>query len=152
MEIQEAGSLPGSTLIKLDESNCSYVANLIKKIAQDNKQLLYIFNEDYVDYTIRTNLQDQNFTGFFTEHAVFIGRIGQSPSNPSVSIAEEWVWVSDGKDGLKVFKVFEKWASDQGASMILVNTNIDNRNEQRSRLMSRMGYAPNQISYIKWFI
>ena len=152
MEIREADSLPGSTVIRLTENNSTYVAKLINKITKENKQLLYLLNENFCEYTIKTNINDPNFTGFFTEHAVFIGRIAQSPSNPSVWIAEEWVWISDGKDGLKVFKVFEKWAGDQGASMMLVSTNIDDRNEQRARLMNRMGYTPNQISYIKWFI
>ena len=153
MEMQEADSLPGSTLTRITEENVEKVVKLIDDIAKANDQRLYATNIKYCENNLRAHLESPLFAGYYTENAAFIGKIVVSTTNPAIAIAEEWIWVSNGKDGVRVMKAFEEWAQISGASIMLINTNLgDGKTGKRIRVFENMGYKANQVSYIKWFI
>ena len=141
-----------TTIKKIEPDDVTEVVRMVDRIAGENGQRMYKTNRDYCEKSLLDHLASPLFRGFYTENACFIGKINMSTTNPSVTIAEEWIWVSNGRDGLKVLRAFEEWAKEMGATLIHINTDFDVRTPKRILAMERRDYKVGQLSFTRWLI
>ena len=94
-----------------------------------------------------------NFAGFCTENAVCMGWIEVCYANKSASNALELTWLSNGKDGFDVFRAWENWAWDMGATHIYISTDLMMHNDAKSKVrdkqLKKMDYKPIQTKWEK---
>ena len=110
-------------------------------------------NPDQFCKSVHGWLEQPNYAGFFTEHAVCFGCIDLDSANWSVKMGNEVCWVSDGQDGFAVLRAFEDWCIDGGATHIKLHTDIHRHSERFSKLrdykLDKKGYRQAQTMWIR---
>ena len=101
-------------------------------------------NREHLAESLRRLMLADNTVVFFTENAVIAGEIRPSFPNYSIKIAAEQILRSNGLDGDKVLKRFEKWACDCGATHVGLNITeaLSLRPESQEEFLRRSDYIP----------
>ena len=101
---------------------------------------------------------EQTFAALITGgHPIFVserGAIGGTstphPFNHDHIIAQELFWWSEGGDGLRLLKRFEKWCAENCHSLRMLTLEAIEP-ERTGKLYERMGFKPIERGYIKVF-
>ena len=97
----------------------------------------------------------ENLAWLISEGGVFIGKNGaiggllqSAPFNKSVKFANEHFWWSEGGEGIRLLKRYEDWASESGASWVVMTT-IETLESKASEVLRRRSYRRQESQYVK---
>ena len=101
-------------------------------------------NLEHLAESLRRLMLADNTVVFFTENAVIAGEVRPSFVNYSIKIATEQLFRSNGLDGDKLLKRFEKWAWDMGATHVGLNITeaVSLRPDTQEAFLIRSDYIP----------
>ena len=141
----------GSIIRRVTHDDVEFIRILADRTKDESAKPLA--NSYHFAKTIHQFLEQPNYAGFFTDHAVCFGSVEVDPTNWSVKCGKEMCWLSDGQDGFKVLKAFEKWCIDSGATHITLHTDVHRHDDRRASLrdyqLDKKGYLQAQTQWIR---
>lgn len=84
---------------------------------------------------------------FRSDKGMIGGLLSPAYCNRNWLMAVELFWWSEDRQGLKLLRAFERWAKDVGADEVRMTTLASHPDVET--IISRMGYAPAEISHVK---
>lgn len=102
------------------------------------------FSQARTKLSFQTMLADPNQCVFLHDYGAIGGMLSQFPFGPG-TFAQEVFWWAE-RDGLSLFRAFESWAEEQGASAISMAALPDSRVRT---IYQRRGYRRAEQFYLK---
>lgn len=86
---------------------------------------------------------------FISPHGFCGGMMAPVYFSPTARIAAELFWFSEDQYGPQLHQAFEDWARSEGAEIVQMTGQINDREKGIRRLYSQRGYAAKEIGFFK---
>lgn len=103
------------------------------------------------DESVRVLIRELMATGciILSEHGFIAGALTPLFFAPHVLVATEIAWWAPDEGGLYLREAFEQWGKDNGASAVEMSTLNDESASRLANNLTRNGYSPLEVHYLK---
>lgn len=85
---------------------------------------------------------------FRGEKGAIGGMMQNTPFDREIKIATELFWWSEGGEGLRLLRAYERWAKEMGSTYVCVST-LAELGENAPKILKRYGYDLREAKYAK---
>lgn len=146
-------------IIKANESHVIGFLNFMTVMQHEFETFnKFTYDKDYLKQEFNWMVNNEDYLVAFimdgtTPAGLFIGNIYSNWYSPDKVAVEQTCYLlpqyRKGTLGIKLYKLFERWAEEKGADHIVVGNSTKYNQESFVNLFQRLGYSPSSISFMK---